>query len=580
MKMRVALAAAILSVVALDGRSDEGAEKKFRKWAAERIEILAKSKDAAKRADAASYLSSMNYPEVVPALAQALSDPDRRVRSAAAGSLWSLHEIATSAKPALTKALDDPNPDVAIRAAGALSALGVADGDLAAVRARVLDAPMVEPIDRFMAASQLIGQVDSVRLLAPILAFLRETHPLSAGDPGSMAADQNIKLIASAMERLAATGERGLVAPLVAALDGAGDGGKLILETLARFKPKPTGWVDVLVRQMGSRDAKTRGAAARYAGSETSDAAVAAWVPQATLLIKDREDAVRADAIGALGDAGGLAARSVGDVIYALRGDPSTSVRRAAARALGRMGDPRQPVAAAAKKAVVDRARGPLGDAAQKDPEADVRDAAKEALSTFDKGGDTRTVAVADEDAEAKAHESLRGQGEAFEAGGLFRALSEANVANVKAYLEAGISATQPSRDGDLPIRYAFSPGACSPAERPTKASTKEIVRLLIAHGASGAQTDANGNTPLMEAASQGCDREVMKMLIASGGRVDSKNKVGMTAFEMGLFFGHDGLEELIAAGYRLPPDKIQVYSTAYASNAKALALVKKASAR
>lgn len=42
---------------------------------------------------------------------------------------------------------------------------------------------------------------------------------------------------------------------------------------------------------------------------------------------------------------------------------------------------------------------------------------------------------------------------------------------------------------------------------------------------------------------------------------------------------GHDGLEGLIGAGYRLPAAKAAMYKTAYASQPKAIALIAKATA-
>ena len=40
---------------------------------------------------------------------------------------------------------------------------------------------------------------------------------------------------------------------------------------------------------------------------------------------------------------------------------------------------------------------------------------------------------------------------------------------------------------------------------------------------------------------------------------------------------GHDGLEELIAAGYRLPPEKVKAYTDGYKDRPAALAMIKKA---
>jgi len=103
-------------------------------------------------------------------------------------------------------------------------------------------------------------------------------------------------------------------------------------------------------------------------------------------------------------------------------------------------------------------------------------------------------------------------------------------------------------------------------------------VKLLLDRGADVNSADAmSGNTALMEASSHGCDRELMRTLIKAGARVDVKNKVGLTPFEMGLFWGHDGLEELIAAGYRLPPDKVKLYREGYAGKPAVQAMITKA---
>ena len=68
-------------------------------------------------------------------------------------------------------------------------------------------------------------------------------------------------------------------------------------------------------------------------------------------------------------------------------------------------------------------------------------------------------------------------------------------------------------------------------------------------------------------------------MLIKAGAKINVPNASGLTPFEMGLWMGHDGLEELIAAGYRLPPDKVKMYLEGYKDRPAAVAMVKKASA-
>jgi hypothetical protein len=105
------------------------------------------------------------------------------------------------------------------------------------------------------------------------------------------------------------------------------------------------------------------------------------------------------------------------------------------------------------------------------------------------------------------------------------------------------------------------------------------MVKLLLERGADVNGADKNGNTAISEAASKGCDRELMRMLIKAGAKIDGKNVSGLTPFEMGLWMGHDGLEELIAAGYRLPPEKVKVYLDGYKDRPASVAMVKKAAA-
>ena len=100
---------------------------------------------------------------------------------------------------------------------------------------------------------------------------------------------------------------------------------------------------------------------------------------------------------------------------------------------------------------------------------------------------------------------------------------------------------------------------------------------MLLAKGADANLADAHGNTPLMTAAMGGCDRETLGLLLKAGAKMEAKNTGGLTAFEMGLFSGSDGLEELIAAGYRLPADKAALYRQGYAGNPKSMALIDKA---
>ena len=151
----------------------------------------------------------------------------------------------------------------------------------------------------------------------------------------------------------------------------------------------------------------------------------------------------------------------------------------------------------------------------------------------------------------------------------------------VQGFLDAGMSPNASVSDLGPPIRaMLFGTEACAPNERPTRPETKAVVKLLLERGADINAADARGNSALAEAASKGCDRELIRMLIKAGAKINAKNGSGLTPFEMGLYSGHDGLDEFIAAGYRLPPDKVKLYLDGYKDRPAAIAMVKKAAAK
>ena len=233
-----------------------------------------------------------------------------------------------------------------------------------------------------------------------------------------------------------------------------------------------------------------------------------------------------------------------------------------------------------------------------KDPSEYVRSQAATAINLIERGAPAAPTAAGpaksapapaaakastaprDPEIEARALEFLRSKKVSFEVNSFFGALSERDPEQVKAFLDAGMDPNgRASDDGDSPMSFLLRAGACSPLQRPTAAPVKEITKLLLARGADVNLADTHGNTILMAAAMGGCDRETMATLIKAGAKVGAKNSAGLTAFEMGLFSGHDGLEELIAAGYRLPADKAAVFKQAYAAQPKSLDMITKATA-
>ena len=560
-------------------RADTDAEKSFREGEVRNMKILAKEKDARERASAAESLGGTKYPDSIIALAAALADPDPRVRAAAADALWKSEKFAEPARSALLKALDDSSPEVAVRAAGALQSLGMKESELVATRKRVLASADAPRNVRFLAARGLIGFELPVTLLEPILAYLDQSAAPRSASTGNDAARRNTELCAQALARLAKTGDRALIAPLVDELRRARHGHVVLLKTLALFNPKPDGWTELLLSFLGSPEHTVRHETLSLLGAEKNEKDILAWVPRAAAMLRDPDASVRSQAMWILGNAGGLAAGHIDAVIAGL-GDADVSVRKQAARAIGEIGEKTQAVSAAAKTGVAQRARPALTKAMTSDADADVRDAAKYALRQLESGASTAASPV-DAGVEAGGMALLRERKITFEEGSFFRALTESDLPVIRAFLDAGMSASASVAGVGPPIRAALFAGqACSAAERPTRPETKAMVRLLLDRGADPNLADARGNTALMEAASKGCDRELMRILINAGAKVGATNAAGLSAFEMGLFVGHDGLEELIAAGYRLPPEKAKMYEQGYAGKPAMLALIKKATKR
>lgn len=172
---------------------------------------------------------------------------------------------------------------------------------------------------------------------------------------------------------------------------------------------------------------------------------------------------------------------------------------------------------------------------------------------------------------------ALRERHLGFDEPSFYRALSGADGEAVRAYLDGGMSAkhvfTGENRRTPLMV-LLFGRQACARG-----AEGREIVALLLKRGADVNAQDEKKNTALMFAADQ-CDRETLRLLLKSGAKLGAKNWAGLTALQMGIVSGNPGLEELIAAGARLDPATAKAYAEAYKGNPRALALVKKASAK
>jgi HEAT repeat protein len=548
----------------------------------EQITILAKEPDPKYRIEAARWLSGQNDPASIAALAGALTtDKDPRVRREAASGLWDAEEKAKDYRPQLMKALDDPDPNVVAYAAGALQAQGVKEAELVAARKRAFNAQDISDTSRFLVSRNLIGAEPSTKILEAQLAYLEKNTKNYTGSISDKNR-KNVELAEKALESLIKkTKDRALIPPLYEALGNTKNAQIPIMKALGYFEPRPAEWTQTLLVQLDNPNKYTREAALSQLRSMKKEKEIAVWLPRVTQSLQDPDSSVRSEALWTIGEAKGLAVNEVDKVVAAL-GDKDKSVRRSAARALEEIGEANQAIPAASK-AKIDAAARPALTAALQDPDSDVRDAAQSALRNMDRRSDmaarpAASASAASTGSEAAGMAVLRKRKVQFEEGMWYRALSEVDVELVRAFLDAGMSPSASVADMGPPMRVMFfSSEACSARVRPTRPETKEIMKMLFERGADINAADKNKNTAITEAASKGCDREVIRMLIKAGAKINVPNGSGLTPFEMGLWDAGDGLDELIAAGYRMPPDKVKQYLEGYKDRPASIAMVKKA---
>jgi HEAT repeat protein len=548
----------------------------------EQITILAKEPDPKYRIDAAKWLSGQKDPASIAALAGALTtDKDPRVRKEAASGLWDAEEKARDYRPQLMKALDDPDPNVVAYAAGALQAQGVTEAELVAARKRAFNAPGISDTARFLVSRNLVGAEPSTKILEAQLVYLEKNTKNYTGS----ISDKNRENVELAEKALAAlvkkTKDRALIPPLYAALGNTAKAQIPIMKTMGNFEPRPEGWTQTLLVQLDNPNPYTRYEALSQLRSMKKEKDIAEWLPRVSQSLQDPDSSVRSQALWTIGEAKGLAVSEVDKVVAALN-DKDKSVRRSAARALEEMGEANQAIPAASK-AKIDAAARPALTAALEDPDSDVRDAAKSALRNMDGRSDkaarpVASAAVASSGSEAAGMAVLRKRKVQFEEGQWYQALNNVDVELVRGFLDAGMSPTASVAGMGPPMRVMFfGSEACSAKVRPTRAETKEIMKILLERGTDINASDPNKNTAITEAASKGCDREVMRMIIKAGAKINVPNGSGLTPFEMGLWDAGDGLDELIAAGYRMPPDKVKQYMEGYKDRPASIAMVKKA---
>lgn len=341
-----------------------------------------KSRDAAKRAEAAESLGELKIVEAVDLLIATLSDKDASVRKAAAGGLWDASDVSQKAIPALKVALTDPETAVVMRAAGALISMDVEPKEIAAPLRLVLE--QGDSVDRFLAARALIGIESGEKLTEPILNYIRaNTAPREKNaDYRTISARQeNYKAGAKALMSLAKTQDRKIIPDLFTRLEDTPRTAGPVLLALGELRPRPDKWIEILIGQLEATDADTREAAVELLGKQKSKAAdVKLWAPAVAALTEDNEKSVRSEAVSALKGAGGLAHEGLSGVLELVESERDDDLRENAAEAVGEIADASFAISAETKKAMAQKALPVLNKAIANDPDPDVREAAVESL--------------------------------------------------------------------------------------------------------------------------------------------------------------------------------------------------------
>ena len=355
------------------------------------LEVLAGDRDVNTRMYAADALGSLGEAAApaVTGLVGALSDREPAVRRAAANALASARQAGSVS--GLAAALKDPDDSVRDRAARALGAIGPdAKPAVSALMTALTDASA----EVRTAAARALGNIGpgAATAVAPLTAMLKDADSFARnaacfalgrlGEAATSAGPALIEMLNSGVEDTRASAAVALggigkpvrttaVPPLIGALK-SGDPNlrAAAAEALGAFLPPSDAAVTGVISLL--RDSSVQ---ARYAAicavREFGPAAKTAERELLRISQRDRVELLQYTAIGALGALGVDMSERVPDLLKLLKTDRAMlarSVRMEVIRATGYVG------------AVAFEALGPLNDIAEKDPDAEIRDLAVDAL--------------------------------------------------------------------------------------------------------------------------------------------------------------------------------------------------------
>ena len=354
-----------LAVVALLAAAPARAESP-KERAAKLMKVLAKDKDAQKRADAAESLGDMGAWDSVPALAAALKDPSAEVRIAATYALTKLKDHAQEAVPALKEMLADPNSLVRYNAVVALQNMDAATPEEYMPALAPLLADRDEEIRENVLKMLFNVGLEDKAVRDTLLGAL-ELGPVEVRREVALALDRaNFKLQAGPWAPELATR---LVK--VGAADTDAKVREYVIFTLRGLRPLPKDAAQFLLRAMDDPDPEVASSAVATLNSAEEDRTLAGKAR--THLVGQLETgatpAERARAAKLLKDLAGYREQFIPALAQALASDKEVAVRKQAANTLGDLrGD----------EAIV-----PLLQSLKSDPDRGVRAASAAALAEF-----------------------------------------------------------------------------------------------------------------------------------------------------------------------------------------------------
>jgi len=632
----------VILFLALPSSGSAATMEERRRQAIQQVaKTIARSRDALERREAAKAMEHYPIPESIPPLIEALADQDQRVRIAAASSLWSLSDQAkanAAAEAALRKALDDTIPGVQIRASWALQNMGVSSSELIPTWRNVLQ-NSTKDYDQFWAAYGLIGTEPPITLIQPVLDYAQRDADSAMGERAllKLAATGDRTLIEPMRKALTIFHPGNtLILKALRTYDPKPDqwlelvlsqiefkNDRLTLNALGIIRNQPRKEEEVLIwlpkvspliegNNKGIRSMSM--ALLGMAGGHAADR-----IPALLYIMDTDPDAsIRRDAAGVIGEIGDRSASFSSDLkeTVALEAQPGLcrtieydrdrGPRVGAIRSLGKLQIDPVSIQPLLVRVVLNsddlnvqsaalQTLGLSGSASEEtirqlsdfQATANPRIARQverilKSMSVGRTASPTLSTTAKDNPTQNQAMANLRSMDASFDEMAFFRALTRADEAKIKGYLDAGISPnyrfTSMNNQSAL---YALvnSMRACNAKIRPTPEKTKDLVRLFLEKGCDPNLTDNMGNTALMGAASK-CDAELIQILLDAGADPNVQSKAGLTAIEFSFMFANDGANALIDAGARLSADKSESYKAAYGANPAALELIERASAR